>query len=99
MNSGSGSHNGPLRPEDVLCLMVFSKDIICFSLIQNTNKEKHQVFPSHFPSPTLTQLRAGPFPPSQPQVTAGTHWAGPTQTMAGSRGSLSSWRPGRDAEP
>ena len=24
------SHNGALRPEDVLCLMVFSKDIICF---------------------------------------------------------------------
>ena len=62
-------------------------------------QEKHQVFPSHFPSPTLTQLRAGPFPPSQPQVTTGTHWAGPAQTMAGSRGSLSSRRPGRGAGP
>lgn len=64
--------------------MVFSKDIICFSLIQNTNKEKHHVFPSHFPSPILTQLWAGPFPPSGPRVTAGTHWVCPTQTMEGS---------------
>lgn len=77
----------------------FLKGYYLLSLIQNTNKEKHQVFPSHFPSPTLTQLRAGPFSPSQPQVTAGTHWAGPAQTMAGSRGSLSSRRPGRGTEP
>lgn len=62
----------------------FLKGYYLLSLIQNTNKEKQQVFPSHFPSPTLTQLRAGPFPPSglrSPQE----HWACPVETMQGSR--------------
>jgi hypothetical protein len=64
MNSGlPGSHNGPLGHLGCALFNGFLKGYYLFSLIQNTNKESHEVFPSHFPSPTLTRLWADP-PPS-----------------------------------